>query len=92
MARIPQVATKEQIGRPLFQICRGVEERPAEHGFTRSFELDKEPKRQDTLTTCIEYLDFEYCWYAKDEIRQASSATVRRSLEEARGLKGTETF
>ncbi|ORY64283.1 uncharacterized protein BCR38DRAFT_515302 [Pseudomassariella vexata] len=33
------------------------------NGFTRSFELDEEPQRQDKLTTWIEYLDFEYAWY-----------------------------
>lgn len=35
----------------------------AEHGFTQTFQLDKDPKRQDKLTTWIEYLSYEYAWY-----------------------------
>ncbi|KAI8958177.1 hypothetical protein F5Y11DRAFT_50777 [Daldinia sp. FL1419] len=37
--------------------------RLAKHGFTRTFQLDKDPKRQDKLTTWIEYLNYEYSWY-----------------------------
>ncbi len=43
----------------------GVKGRLAEHGFTRSFQLDEDPERQDKLTTWIEYLDYEYWWYDK---------------------------
>jgi hypothetical protein len=44
----------------------GVKGGLAEHGFTRPFQLDEDPERQDKLTTWIEYLDFEYWWYDKD--------------------------
>ena len=44
----------------------GVKQGLAEHGFTRSFQLDEDPERQDKLTTWIEYLDYEYWWYDKD--------------------------
>ncbi|KAH9214444.1 hypothetical protein DL95DRAFT_389417 [Leptodontidium sp. 2 PMI_412] len=37
----------------------------AEHGFTRPFQLDEDPKRQDKLMTWIEYLYYEYWWYNK---------------------------
>jgi hypothetical protein len=40
-----------------------VKRRLAQHGFTRPFELDEDPKRQDKLTTWIEYLNYEYSWY-----------------------------
>ncbi|KXX80631.1 hypothetical protein MMYC01_203397 [Madurella mycetomatis] len=35
----------------------------AKHGFTRSFQLDEDPARQDKLTTWIEYLNFEYSYH-----------------------------
>ncbi|KAL2256262.1 hypothetical protein VTK26DRAFT_1919 [Humicola hyalothermophila] len=37
------------------------------HGFTRTFQLDKDPVRQDKLTTWIEYLNYEYSWYDRYE-------------------------
>jgi hypothetical protein len=37
--------------------------RLAQHGFTRAFQLEKDPKQQDKLTTWIEYLNYEYAWY-----------------------------
>lgn len=40
-----------------------VKSRLAKHGFTRTFKLDEDPKRQDRLTTWIEYLNYEYSWY-----------------------------
>lgn len=40
-----------------------VKRRLAEHGFTRSFQLEEDLKRQDKLATWIEYLHFEYCWH-----------------------------
>ena len=40
-----------------------VKRRFARHGFTRTFQLDEDLTRQDKLTTWIEYLHFEYCWY-----------------------------
>ncbi|OAA47107.1 hypothetical protein NOR_02743 [Metarhizium rileyi] len=39
-----------------------VKARLARHGFTRQFHLAEDPKRQDSLTTWIEYLGFEYWW------------------------------
>ena len=33
----------------------------AEHGFTRAFQLDQDPARQDKLTTWIKYLRYAYC-------------------------------
>ncbi|KAF8857851.1 hypothetical protein BDZ45DRAFT_422902 [Acephala macrosclerotiorum] len=44
----------------------GVKQGLAEHGFTRSFELDADPERQDKLTTWVEFLDYEYWWYDID--------------------------
>ncbi|KAK4151489.1 hypothetical protein C8A00DRAFT_45301 [Chaetomidium leptoderma] len=41
--------------------------RLAKHGFTRAFQLDKDPTRQDKLTTWIEYLNYEYSWYDRYE-------------------------
>ncbi|KAH7317404.1 hypothetical protein BKA65DRAFT_483624 [Rhexocercosporidium sp. MPI-PUGE-AT-0058] len=38
----------------------------ARHGFTRPIELDKDPERQDKLTTWIEFLDFKHWFYDKD--------------------------
>lgn len=40
-----------------------VKRRLAQHGFTRTFQLEADPKRQDKLTTWIEYLNYEYSWY-----------------------------
>ncbi|KLU91815.1 hypothetical protein MAPG_10764 [Magnaporthiopsis poae ATCC 64411] len=40
-----------------------VKRRLALHGFTRPFELDEDPKRQDKLTTWIEYVNYEYAWH-----------------------------
>ncbi|KAG5918197.1 hypothetical protein E4U42_006951 [Claviceps africana] len=37
-----------------------VKHRLATHGFTRSFQLQEDPQRQDKLTTWIEYISFEY--------------------------------
>jgi hypothetical protein len=50
--------------------------RLARHKFTRTFQLDENPKRQDKLTTWIEYLNFEYWWYD----RYASSVKRQQPL------------
>ncbi|KAK1242501.1 hypothetical protein MKX08_005313 [Trichoderma sp. CBMAI-0020] len=42
-----------------------VKRRLARHGFTRPLELDEDPKKQDKLTTWIEYLNYEYWWLDK---------------------------
>ncbi|KAM3510954.1 hypothetical protein MY11210_005420 [Beauveria gryllotalpidicola] len=59
--------------------CRGfreyieaVKRRLARYGITQPFELDEDPKKQDKLTTWIEYLNYEYWWldeYASDNKR-----------------------
>ncbi|KJZ68025.1 hypothetical protein HIM_12584 [Hirsutella minnesotensis 3608] len=41
---------------------KAVKRRLARHNFTRPFQLMQDPKQQDTLTTWIEYLNFE-CWW-----------------------------
>ncbi|KAK4097009.1 hypothetical protein N658DRAFT_489536 [Parathielavia hyrcaniae] len=41
--------------------------RLARHGFTRTFQLDKDPAQQDKLTTWIEYLNYEYSWHDRYE-------------------------
>jgi hypothetical protein len=53
--------TPEQQGFP--EYVEALKERLARHGFTRTFELDKDPDQQDKLTTWIEYLGYEYWWY-----------------------------
>lgn len=40
-----------------------VKRRLTKHGFTRMFQLDEDPQRQDKLTTWIEYLNYEYSWH-----------------------------
>ncbi|KAJ4321052.1 hypothetical protein N0V84_005519 [Fusarium piperis] len=52
--------------------CRGfrdyaeaVKRRLTRHGFTQPFELDEDPKKQDKLTTWIEYLNYEHWWLDK---------------------------
>ncbi|KAF4943311.1 hypothetical protein FGADI_13500 [Fusarium gaditjirri] len=49
--------------------CRGfhdyakaMKHRLTHHDFTRPFELDEDPEKQDKLTTWIEYLNYE-CWW-----------------------------
>lgn len=44
-----------------------VKRRLAQHGFTRTFQLEEDPKRQDKLTTWVEYLNYEYSWYDRYE-------------------------
>lgn len=39
-----------------------VKRRLARHGFTRPFLLDRDPKQQDSLSTWIEYLYYDYWW------------------------------
>ncbi|PHH93268.1 hypothetical protein CDD83_8779 [Cordyceps sp. RAO-2017] len=40
-----------------------VQQRLTEHGLTQTFQLNQDQARQDKLTTWIEYLCCEYCWY-----------------------------
>ncbi|KPM39122.1 hypothetical protein AK830_g7449 [Neonectria ditissima] len=45
--------------------AEAVKRRLARHGFTEPVELDEDPKKQDKLTTWIEYLNYEYWWLDK---------------------------
>ncbi|KAK7429751.1 hypothetical protein QQZ08_003777 [Neonectria magnoliae] len=52
--------------------CRGfrdyakaVKRRLTRHDFIQPLELDEDPKKQDKLTTWIEYLNYEYWWLDK---------------------------
>jgi hypothetical protein len=55
---------KEEHSRGRFpSYVNAVKRRLARHGFTRAFKLDRDPTRQDRLTTWIEYLNYEYWWY-----------------------------
>ncbi|KAF2188832.1 hypothetical protein K469DRAFT_765828 [Zopfia rhizophila CBS 207.26] len=56
-----QHTTGEQGRFPIY--VRAVKDRLKKHGFTRTFQLDEDPARQDKLTTWIEYLGYEYWWY-----------------------------
>ncbi|KAI9163526.1 hypothetical protein HJFPF1_05143 [Paramyrothecium foliicola] len=42
--------------------AEAVKRRLARHDFNQPFELDQDPKKQDKLTTWIEYLNYEYWW------------------------------
>ncbi|KAH6614516.1 hypothetical protein B0J18DRAFT_302200 [Chaetomium sp. MPI-SDFR-AT-0129] len=52
----------------------------AKHGFTRAFQLDKDPARQDKLTTWTEYLNYEYSWHDRYE---RSTKRLRSEYDEA---------
>ncbi|KAK7429741.1 hypothetical protein QQZ08_003767 [Neonectria magnoliae] len=43
--------------------AKAVHRRLAQHNFTRPFKLDEDIKKQDRLTTWIEYLNYEYWWF-----------------------------
>ena len=44
------------------EYAEAVKRRLTRHGFTATFQLDEDPKRQNELTTWIEYLNYEYWW------------------------------
>ncbi|KAL5331131.1 hypothetical protein ACEPPN_000660 [Leptodophora sp. 'Broadleaf-Isolate-01'] len=73
----------------------GVKGDLAKHGFTRSFQLDEDPKRQDKLTTWIEYLDYEYYWYDKKmsfvKRHQPRYNEVWKKLVDSKVLSPSET-
>ncbi|EED22706.1 hypothetical protein TSTA_061940 [Talaromyces stipitatus ATCC 10500] len=52
---------RERFGFP--EYIKALEDRLIRHGFTRKFQLDDDPHRQDRLTTWIEYLGYEYGEY-----------------------------
>ncbi|KAG5742869.1 hypothetical protein H9Q72_014036 [Fusarium xylarioides] len=45
--------------------AEAVKRRLTRHDFTQLFKLDEDPKKQDKLTTWIEYLNYEYWWLDK---------------------------
>ncbi|KAG5748613.1 hypothetical protein H9Q70_008726 [Fusarium xylarioides] len=45
--------------------AEAVKRRLARHDFTQPFELNEDPRKQDKLTTWIEYLNYEYWWLNK---------------------------
>jgi len=69
--------------------------RLAQHGFTRPFQLDKDPSRQDKLTTWIEYLNYEYAWHdrltRRVEHLQAPHDAAWTKLVESGVLRPSET-
>lgn len=82
--------------------CRGfrsyvhaVKRRLASHDFTQSFDLDEDPKKQDRLTTWIEYLNYEYWWldkYTSDiERLEPEHDKLWQELVEKRILRPHET-
>jgi hypothetical protein len=50
-----------KVGFPQYR--KMVRARLARHKFTRPYHLDKDPSRQDQLTTWVEYLNYEYWWH-----------------------------
>ena len=73
----------------------GVKQGLAEHEFTRTFQLDQDPERQDKLTTWIEYLDYEYRWYDKDmrfvKLHQPEYDAAWKELVDSQVLRPSET-
>ncbi|CAH0019329.1 unnamed protein product [Clonostachys rhizophaga] len=45
--------------------AEAVKRRLTRHGFVRPIQLHEDPKKQDQLTTWIEYLNYEYWWFDK---------------------------
>ena len=45
------------------EYVKALKDRLTNYGFTRIFQLNEDPARQDKLTTWIEYLGYEYWWY-----------------------------
>ncbi|KAJ8124649.1 hypothetical protein O1611_g8990 [Lasiodiplodia mahajangana] len=73
-----------------------VKQRLTRHGFTRPFQLQKDPKQQDRLTEWIEYLNFEYWWvdwYAAstERLRPAHDKAWQRLLD-LKAVKPHETM
>ncbi|KAF0319010.1 hypothetical protein GQ607_013819, partial [Colletotrichum asianum] len=72
-----------------------VKRRLASHDFTQSFDLDEDPKKQDRLTTWIEYLNYEYWWLDKHtsdiERLEPDHEKLWQELAERKILKSHET-
>ncbi|KAK7414085.1 hypothetical protein QQX98_007028 [Neonectria punicea] len=43
--------------------AKAVHRRLAQHNFTQPFKLDEDIRKQDRLTTWVEYLNYEYWWF-----------------------------
>ncbi|KAL2384349.1 hypothetical protein RJZ90_002076 [Blastomyces dermatitidis] len=54
--------------------ARAVKDRLVRHEFTRTFQLDEDPTKQDSLTTWIEYLGYEYWWYDRYALTEGQQA------------------
>ncbi|KAM5347255.1 hypothetical protein ACJ41O_010260 [Fusarium nematophilum] len=78
------------------EYAAAVKRRLARHHFTRPFELDEDPKKQDKLHTWIEYLNFEYWWldkYVSDiERLQPDHDRVWQELVDLKILRPHETM
>jgi hypothetical protein len=84
--------TTEQQGFP--EYAEALKERLTKHGFTRTFQLDEDPARQDKLTTWIEYLGYQYWWYDQHEVYkrfQGRYDAAWKKLVDAKVLRPFET-
>ncbi|KAF2185518.1 hypothetical protein K469DRAFT_726674 [Zopfia rhizophila CBS 207.26] len=87
-----QPTTNEEGRFPMY--VRAVKDRLTKHGFTRTFQLDEDPARQDRLTTWIEYLGYEYWWYdqyALSKRQQQRLDNAWKKLVDAKVLRPFET-
>ncbi|KAF2189933.1 hypothetical protein K469DRAFT_683279 [Zopfia rhizophila CBS 207.26] len=87
-----QPITGEEGRFPIY--VRAVKDRLTKHGFTRTFQLDEDPARQDKLTTWIEYLGYEYWWYdqyALSKRQQQRLDDAWKKLVDAKVLRPFET-
>ncbi|KAF2189914.1 hypothetical protein K469DRAFT_683268 [Zopfia rhizophila CBS 207.26] len=87
-----QPATREEGRFPMY--VKAVKGRLTKHGFTRTFQLDEDPARQDKLTTWIEYLGYEYWWYdqyALSKRQQQRLDDAWKKLVDANVLRPFET-
>ncbi|KAL8642310.1 MAG: hypothetical protein Q9228_000988 [Teloschistes exilis] len=81
-------------GQGFLEYTEALKERLSNHRFTRTFQLDEDPARQDKLTTWIEYLGYEYWWY--DELKISERGQQRhdeawKKLVDSNVLKPGET-
>ena len=87
---------REDHGRGEFpEYVEEAKRRLTRHGFTRPFQLDEDPKRQDKLTTWIEYLNYECSWYdlytGRVERLQPKHDEAWKKLVDSKVLKPSET-
>ncbi|KLJ13211.1 hypothetical protein EMPG_11865 [Blastomyces silverae] len=62
--------------------ARAVKDRLVRHGFTRTFQLEEDPTRQDSLTTWIEYLGYEYWWYDRYALTERQQEWLDRKWKD----------